>query len=107
MHKNTVFSDLNFNLKTDTAEVTIFLQATTRGDISVQKNIFLGVKKACKFNVANTDYEFVFDHGYAGDTYGVSDLIKVFNTSTSNTVESPADTNWGASCTIDIIIYER
>jgi hypothetical protein len=46
MHANTVFSDLHFNLKADYAESTIFLQATTRGDISVQKSIFVGVKKA-------------------------------------------------------------
>jgi hypothetical protein len=47
------------------------MEATTRGDNKVKKEIFLGMKKACKFNLASLSYEFVFDHGYAGDTYGV------------------------------------
>jgi hypothetical protein len=69
------FSDLNINKKHDYPERTIFMQATTRGDHKVKKEILLGVKKACLFNVPSTSYEFVFDHGYAGDTYGVQDLV--------------------------------
>jgi hypothetical protein len=40
-------SALNINLKEDFSERTIFLQATTRGDNKVEKEIFIGVKKAC------------------------------------------------------------
>jgi hypothetical protein len=40
-------SALHINLKEDFSERTIFLQATTRGDNKVEKEIFLGVKKAC------------------------------------------------------------
>jgi hypothetical protein len=29
----------------------------------------------------------VFDHGYAGDTYGVEDLIQVFSATTNNKAE--------------------
>jgi hypothetical protein len=64
-------SDFNINMKRDFPERTIFMQVTTRGDNKVKKEILLGVKKACKFDVVNTDYEFVFDHGYAADTYGI------------------------------------
>ena len=67
----------------------------------------MGMKKACKFNVPNLSYEFVFDHGYAGDTYGIHDLIEVFNTSTSNTESSPTHQNWVEPCLTDMIIYER
>jgi Na+-transporting NADH:ubiquinone oxidoreductase subunit NqrF len=84
----------------------IYLQATTRGDNQIKKEIYVGVKKACKFNL-NTDYEFVFDHGYAGDTYGVNDIIDVFNATTSNRDPSSVHENWTGSCTIDTIIYQR
>ena len=90
MHKNTIFSNLNFNLKTDTAEITIKLQATTRGDISVQKSIFLGVKKACDFKfptaltTASYTQEFVFDRGSPAEIYGLGDLITVLDAITSN-----------------------
>jgi hypothetical protein len=63
------------------------MQATTRGDRKVKKEIFLGVKKSCEYNVPNLSYEFVFDHGYAGDTYGVGDLVSMFNVSTENESE--------------------
>jgi hypothetical protein len=69
------------------------LQATTRGDISAQKSIFVGVKKACDFNfpaalaTANNIQEFVFDHGSPGEIYGISDLVKVFDASTTNIAE--------------------
>ena len=51
------------------------MEATTRGDNKIKKEIFMGMKKACQFNVENLKYEFVFDHGYAGDTYGIQDLV--------------------------------
>jgi hypothetical protein len=51
------------------------MEATTRGDNNIKKEIFVGVKKACDINFPNLSYEFVFDHGYAGDTYGIQDLI--------------------------------
>jgi hypothetical protein len=50
------------------------MEATTRGDNKIKKEIFMGMKKACQFNLP-TSYEFVFDHGYAGDTYGIQDLV--------------------------------
>jgi hypothetical protein len=96
-------TDLHFNMKSDFSERTIYLQATTRGDNKVNKEIFVGVKKGCVFNVPNPSYEFVFDHGYAGETYGVSDIVQVFNASTSNVVIS---SSWTA-CSIDMIIFER
>jgi hypothetical protein len=86
MNLKMAHSDLKINLKKDFAERTIFMQATTRGDNQVKKEIFLGVKKACNFNLP-TSYEFVFDHGYAGDTYGVEDLIQVFSATTNNKAE--------------------
>jgi hypothetical protein len=82
------------------------MQATTRGDNQVKKEIFLGVKKACNFNLP-TSYEFVFDHGYAGDTYGVEDLIQVFSATTNNKAEGSTHQDWTSSCNMDTIIYER
>jgi hypothetical protein len=64
------------------------------------------VKKACQFNLP-TSYEFVFDHGYAGDTYGVNDIIDVFNATTSNRSPGSVHQDWTDSCTIDTIIYQR
>ena len=75
MNLEMVFSHFKINKKRDFPERTIFMEATTRGDNKVKKEIFMGMKKACQFNVPNLDYEFVFDHGYAGDTYGIQDLI--------------------------------
>lgn len=72
------FSDLQINLQKDFAERTIFLQATTRGDNKIKKELLVGVKKACKF-VVPTTFEFVFDHGYAGETYGIKDIVDVFS----------------------------
>jgi hypothetical protein len=78
------------------------MEATTRGDNKIKKEIFMGMKKACQFNLP-TSYEFVFDHGYAGDTYGAGDIVNVFNATTANYVNpSP----WSGSCTIDMIIYQ-
>ena len=53
------------------------------------------------------NYEFVFDHGYAGDTWGITDLVKIFNASTSNFAEGSLYQEWTGSCDIDMIIYER
>ena len=113
MHKNTIFSDLNLNLKADVAEMTIKLQATTRGDISVQKSIFFGVKKACDFKfptaLATASYiqEFVFDRGSPAQIYGLSDLITVLDATTDNVYESSTYKDWTGSCSIDMIIYDR
>ena len=74
MNLRMVFSDFYINLKKDFPERTIYLQANTRGDNQIKKEIYVGVKKACNFNLPTT-YEFVFDHGYAGDTYGIQDLV--------------------------------
>jgi hypothetical protein len=101
-----VFSALNINLMKDFAERTIYLQATTRGDNKVKKEITVGVKKACKFDLP-TSYEYVFDHGYAGDTYGVEDMIQVFNATTGNLDEGSTHQEWSGSCNMDTIIYER
>jgi hypothetical protein len=106
MNLQMEFSELHINYQKDFAERTIFLEATTRGDHKVKKEIFVGVKKACKFNLP-TSYEFVFDHGYAGDTYGVKDIVEVFNASTSNFAEGSIHQDWSGSCNIDMIIYER
>jgi hypothetical protein len=86
MNLRMAFSDLHINLKKEFPERTIYLQATTRGDNKVKKELKVGVKKACNFNLP-TSYEFVFDHGYAGDTYGVEDLIQVFSATTNNKAE--------------------
>jgi hypothetical protein len=51
MNLNNEFTDLHINLKRDFPERTIFMEATTRGEFKVKKEIFVGVKKACKFNV--------------------------------------------------------
>jgi hypothetical protein len=64
------------------------------------------VKKACQFDLP-TSYEFVFDHGYAGDTYGVNDIIDVFNATTTNRSPGSVHQDWIDSCTIDTIIYQR
>jgi hypothetical protein len=50
MNLKMSFSDLHINLLKDFPERTIFLEATTRGDNKIQKEIFVGVKKACLFN---------------------------------------------------------
>jgi hypothetical protein len=114
MHVNTVFSNLHISLKADFAESTIHLQATTRGDISVQKSIFVGVKKACAFNLptalvtANHIKEFVFDRGAEAELYSLNDLVTVVDVSTSNVAEGSTYQDWGSStCNIDMIIYER
>jgi hypothetical protein len=113
MHVNTVFSDLHFNLKADYAESTIYLQATTRGDISVQKSIFVGVKKACDFNfptalvTASHVKEFVFDRGSEAEIYGLADVVTVIGASTSNVAEGSTYQEWTGSCSIDMIIYDR
>jgi hypothetical protein len=49
----------------------------------------------------------VFDHGYAGDTWGISDLVHIFNASTSNFAEGSEYQDWTGSCAIDMIVYER
>jgi hypothetical protein len=47
MNLKMVFTDLHVNLKKDFPERTIFLEATTRGDNKIKKEMFIGVKKAC------------------------------------------------------------
>ena len=47
MNLQMSFSNLFVNMKKDSSEETIFLEATTRGDNKIKKEIFLGVKKAC------------------------------------------------------------
>ena len=82
MNVKMTFSDLNFNLKSDFPERTIYIQTITRGDNKVKKDIFVGVKMACVFN-SPTNFEFVFDHGYAGDIYGLNDVVNVLCATTS------------------------
>ena len=82
-----VFSDLFFNMKQDFPERTIYLEATTRGDNKVKKEIFVGVKKACTFNVANLIQEVVFDHGHAGNTYGLTNMVTAISAATANVAE--------------------
>jgi hypothetical protein len=105
MNLEMKFSDLKINKKRDFPERTIFMEANTRGDNKIKKEIFMGMKKACKFNVPNLSYEFVFDHGYAGDTYDVLDLVEVFNSSTINFAPNSVHENWSDSCNIDMIIF--
>jgi hypothetical protein len=93
-------------MKSDFSERTIYLQATTRGDNKVNKEIFVGVKKACTYNTP-TNLEYVFDHGYAGDTYGLSEIVQVMAATTSNAAEGSTYQEWTGSCDIDMIIYER
>jgi hypothetical protein len=107
MNLQMSFTDLKINIKKDFNERTIFLQATTRGDNKIKKEMLVGIKKACKFNVPHLTYEFVFDHGYAGDTYGVNDIINVYGATTSNFAEGSSHQDWTGSCNIDSIIYER
>ena len=90
MHLKMKHTDLNFNLKTDFPEQMIFLTATTRGDNQIDKPIFVGVKKACEFKLA-TELEFVFDHGDAGDTYSLEDLITIYDATTAN--KAPSSTH--------------
>ena len=52
MHLTMTHTKLNFNLKADFQEQNIFLTATTRGDNTIHKPIFVGIKKACAFNLA-------------------------------------------------------
>ena len=106
MNLKMEFSDFKVNLQKDFAERTVFLEATTRGDNKVKKEILVGVKKACKFTVPSS-YEFVFDHGYAGETYGVSDIVSVLGAETSNFEEGSTYQEWIGSCNIDIIIFEK
>ena len=47
MNLEMEFSEFKINKLRDFPERTIFLQATTRGDNKVKKEIFLGMKKAC------------------------------------------------------------
>jgi hypothetical protein len=72
----------------------------------VKKEILVGVKKSCKFNVP-TNFEFVFDHGYAGETYGVSDIVSVLGATTSNFDEGSTYQDWAGSCKMDVIIFEK
>ena len=87
MHLTKTHTKLNFNLKADFPEQNIFLTATTRGDNTIHKPIFVGIKKACVFNLA-TELEYVFDHGYAGDTYSLEDLIAIYGATTANKAPS-------------------
>jgi hypothetical protein len=64
------------------------------------------VKKACTFNTPSS-FEYVFDHGYAGDTYGLTDIIQVMSATTSNVAEGSPNQEWSGSCNIDTIIFER
>ena len=103
-------TDLHINIKDDFNERQIYLEATTRGDQKIQKEIFLGVKKSCQFIVPTTTVEYVFDHGYAGDTYGLNDVVSVMGATTSHIdVEGVATPhmNWSDPCNIDTIIFER
>ena len=79
-------SNLYANMKSDIPERKIHLQATTRGDNKVNKQILVVIKKACNF-ITPTSFEYVFDHGYAGDTYGLSELVQVIDASTANFVQ--------------------
>jgi hypothetical protein len=47
MNLQMSFSNLFVNMKSDFSEETLFLEATTRGDNKIKKEIFLGVKKSC------------------------------------------------------------
>jgi hypothetical protein len=101
---------LNINIKDDFNERQIYLEATTKGGQKIKKEIFLGVKKSCKFNVPATTVEFVFDHGYAGDTYGLNNVVSVMSATTSHIdVDGTATPhmNWSDPCIIDTIIFER
>ena len=79
---------------------------TTRGDNQIDKPIFAGIKKACLYNLEK-EFEFVFDHGYAGDTYGLEDLIAIFNATTANVSPGSEYENWSGPCKIDMIISQR
>ena len=49
----------------------------------------------------------MFDHGYAGDTYSLEDLITIYGATTANKAPSSTFEDWTDSCKIDTIIYER
>ena len=74
---------MKINIKKDFHERIVYLQATTRGDNKVKKEVLIGVKKACQITVPATTLEFVFDHGYAGDIYGLNDVVNVLCATTS------------------------
>ena len=48
MNLRMAFSDFHINLKKDFPARTIFKEATTRGDNKIKKEVFMGMKGACK-----------------------------------------------------------
>jgi hypothetical protein len=53
----------------------------------VKKEIFVGVKKACQFNVPSLIQEVVFEHGDAGNTYGLTNMVSAITATTANVDE--------------------